>query len=148
MPKNKEAKLIIDNSAITDHLKCPKFYLPSVFQLIQRKDFKDMFLVKIDLKDAFFHLNVHKDSRYVTTFKHLNKYYRYCFLPFSMSVSPFYMQIFCNCITNRFVREGCLAWSHIDDILVGHTDSVILQDLLDHVFLDLALSQLLLIPHC
>lgn len=134
VPKHEtETRLIIDYSAITDQLPCPKFYLSLVFQLIQRRDFADLFPIKLDFKDAFFHIPIHKNSRYVNTFKLDNVYHRFRFLPFGLSVAPFYMQMFCNTITSRFTEFNCLAWGHVDDILVGHKDLIVLQRLLDAI---------------
>lgn len=72
-----ESRLIVDFSRLTPHLPCPRFYLPSVFQLLGFLDFESKFLCKLDLKDAFFHINIHPESQYVTTFKFDNKYYKY-----------------------------------------------------------------------
>lgn len=107
IPKNAtEARLIVDYSKLTDYLPCPHFYLPSVFQLLDFMDLENKFLCKLDLKDAFFHINIHPDSQYITTFRFNNKYFKFTCLPFGLSVSPFYMQMFANSIADRFRALG------------------------------------------
>jgi hypothetical protein len=56
IPKqNNEPRLIVDYSNLTPVLKPPKFYLPSIYQLLKRKNFPfvDPFFIKIDLKMPF-----------------------------------------------------------------------------------------------
>lgn len=117
-----ESRLIVDFSKLTPYLPCPKFYLPSVFQLLDFLNFEDCYLCKLDLKDAFFHIGIHPDSQYVTTFRFNGKYFRFTCLPFGLSVSPYHMQMLANCISDRFRQLGLLAWGHIDDFVVAHLD--------------------------
>lgn len=140
MPKSEfEARLITDFSKITPFLPCPRFYLPIVFKLLQALDFENKYLCKLDLKDAFFHINIHPDSQYVTTFRFLGKYYKYTCLPFGLSVAPFYMQMFANCISQRFRTLGMTAWGHIDDFVISHKDPDQLRHTMKDVLRDLVL---------
>ena len=74
-----QARLIVDYSNLTPVLKPPKFYLPSIYQLLHRKHFpfSNSFFVKIDLKNAFYNIAIHPKSRYLTTFWYEGKYYRF-----------------------------------------------------------------------
>lgn len=136
--------MIVDFSKHTPHLPCPRFYLPSVFQLFGFLDFESKFLCKLDLKDAFFLINIHPDSQYVTTFKFEGKYFKYTCLPFGLSVSPFYMQMFSNCIASRFRELGLLTWGHIDDFVIAHDDYDFLKGVMKTVVRDLVDSGILI----
>lgn len=129
--------MIVDYSKLTAHLPCPAFYLPSVFQLLNLIDFENHYLCKLDLKDAFFHINIHKDSQYVTTFRFDGVYYKYTCLPFGLSVSPFHMQMFSNAISRRFRDLGATAWGHIDDFVVAHLSKDTLRDIMKQVITEL-----------
>jgi hypothetical protein len=94
IPKaNNEPRLIVDFSNLV--LKPPKFYLPSIYQLLKRKHFpfKNPSFVKIDLKNAFYNIAIAPQSRFVTTFYYRNKYYRFKYLPFGLSIAPFFTQM-------------------------------------------------------
>lgn len=89
------------------------------------------------LKGRLFHLNLHTDSQYVTTFRFNGHYYKYTCLPFGLSVAPFHMQMFANCISARFRELGALAWGHIDDFVIAHADQDTLRRIMRTVVLDL-----------
>jgi hypothetical protein len=133
--KDNTARLIIDYSNITPFLVPPKFYLPSIYQLINRKTFpfKSPHNIKIDLKNAFFNIKIHEKSRYITTFWYAGKYWRFKYLPFGLSIAPFFMQILANYISLQFRQKGMFAWMHLDDLIVAHDDMVLLKVVLKDV---------------
>lgn len=139
-----EARLILDYSKITDFLDCPTFYLPSVFQLLSFLNLENKLMCKLDLKDAFFHINIHKESQYITTFSFAGKYYKFTCLPFSLSISPFFMQMFANSIAQCFRDLGANAWGHIDDFLIAHCDASVLSRIMHSVLADLVDCQVLI----
>lgn len=47
------------------------------------------------------------------------------------------MQMFTNCIASRFVACKCQAWGHIDDIVIGHTDPIVLGNIVSDIMSDL-----------
>lgn len=94
-------------------------------------------MCKLDLKNAFFHINIHPDSQYVTTFRFWGEYFKYTCLPFGLSVSPFYMQMFSNCIAQRFRDLGAVTWGHIYDYVIAHDDRDILCEIMRMVLLEL-----------
>ena len=76
IPKNNgEARLIIDYSNVTPLLRPPKYYLPSIYQIVSRKrfPFREPFFIKIDLRNAFYNIPIHPKLRFVTTFWYFNK---------------------------------------------------------------------------
>jgi hypothetical protein len=110
IPKqNNEPRLIVDYSNLTPVLKPPKFYLPSIYQLLKRKQFPfvNPFFIKIDLKNAFYNIAIAEQSRYITTF-YYKKYYRFKYLPFGLSIAPFFMKLITNYISKYFTQHGNL----------------------------------------
>ena len=110
IPKqNNEPRLIVDYSNLTQVLKPPKFYLPSIYQLLKRKQFPfvNPFFIKIDLKNAIYNIAIAEQSRYITTF-YYKKYYRFKYLPFGLSIAPFFMQLVTNYISKYFTQHGNL----------------------------------------
>ncbi len=101
IPKqNNKPRLIVDYSNLTPVLKPPKFYLPSIYQLVKRKQFPfvNPFFIKIDLKNAFYNIAIAEKSRYITTF-YYKTYHRFKYLPFGLSIAPFFMQLVTNYIS-------------------------------------------------
>lgn len=69
---------------------------------------------KLDLKNAFFHVELHPDSREITTFMTKRGMMRFRRLPFGMNVAP---EVFQRIMQE--VLDGCEGCTHyIDDILV------------------------------
>jgi hypothetical protein len=118
-----------------DNTARPKFYLPSIYQLINRKTFpfKSPHYIKIDLKNAFFNIKIHEKSRYITTFWYAGKYWRFKYLPFGLSIAPFFMQLLANYISLQFRQKGMFAWMHLDDLIVAHDDLILLKTVLKDV---------------
>ena len=81
------------------------------------------------MSQAFFNLNIQKDSRYVTTFVNNNNYYRFKVLPFGLSVVPYFAQRFLNLILKDIRKSIKWSWGHIDDILIAHEDSEVLENI-------------------
>ena len=67
---------------LTPFLRSPPFYLPYVYQILQRQRLE--VFVKLDLANAF-NIPIHSASRYVTTFFYDKTYYRFTKMPFSLS---------------------------------------------------------------
>lgn len=69
----------------------------------------------IDLTNAFYHVKIHKRSRYITTFWTGDKYYRFARLPFGLTNAP---DIFQQALSD-IVLKGCKGvLNYLDDILV------------------------------
>jgi hypothetical protein len=146
IPKqNNEPRLIVDYSNLTPVLKPPKFYLPSIYQLLRRKQFPfvDPFFIKIDLKNAFYNIALAEQSRYITTF-YYKKYYRFKYLPFGLSIAPFFMQLVTNYISKYFNENGCFSWVHLDDLIAISDDKPLLIAVLRTVLEKLKKSKILI----
>jgi len=146
IPKqNNEPRLIVDYSNLTPVLKPPKFYLPSIYQLLKRKQFPfvNPFFIKIDLKNAFYNIAIAEQSRYITTF-YYKKYYRFKYLPFGLSIAPFFMQLVTNYISKYFTQHGCFSWVHLDDLIAISDDEPLLIAVLRTVLGKLKKSNILI----
>ena len=130
-----QARLIVDYSNLTPILRPPKFYLPSIYQLLHRKHipFKNTFFVKIDLKNAFYNIAIHKKSRYLTTFWYEGRYYRFKYLPFGISIAPFFMHMMSNYIVKHFTDKGLFSWVHLDDLIAISDDPTLLKSILNEI---------------
>lgn len=129
---------IFNYSQITKSLNPPKFYLPSLYQVIDRKKWApNLYYVKIDFKQAFFNINISKNSSYITTFIYNKKYYKFNVLPFGIATAPFACQMLLNQITKYIKKSTEYVWGHIDDIIMAHKDKNCLTKILKALLLKL-----------
>lgn len=88
------------------------------------------FSLKLDFSQAFFNINLYKDSRYITTFKYNSKYHFFNYLPFGLLLAPFVMQTLLNQIMKFLRNYTSLAWGHIDDVVTAHKNPEVLKTML------------------
>ena len=64
----KKVRPITNYKSLSEHVAAPRFNLPNVFQIIERMRWHDkrLFFVKIDIKQAFYNIPLHKLSKYVS----------------------------------------------------------------------------------
>lgn len=73
---------IADFSGLTKILTAPKFALKSVYQVVNEHCWsKHLWYTKLDLKQAFFNINLHPKSRFVTTFRYEGKFFEFVRMP-------------------------------------------------------------------
>ena len=120
-------RAIFNYQHLTSSLSTPHFHLPSLFQIVRKKYWRqNLFYIKLDFKQAFFNLPIHPSSSFVTTFKAGGTYYKFNRLPFGISIAPYVCQMMLNQIV-KYVRDTCpQSWGHIDDVIIGHEDANIL----------------------
>jgi hypothetical protein len=89
--KNGETRLVVDYSNITPVLGPPKYYLPALYQVVQRQVFpcKKPYNTKLDLKNAFFNIPIHPKSRHITTFNNGGIFYRLTKMQIGLSLAHF-----------------------------------------------------------
>jgi hypothetical protein len=95
------------------HKTKPTPALDDYIKQLKRKQFPfvNPFFIKIDLNNAFYNIAIAEKSRYITTF-YYKTYYRFKYLPFGLSIAPFFMQLVTNYISKYFVQNGCFIWVH------------------------------------
>ncbi|CAF0936728.1 unnamed protein product [Brachionus calyciflorus] len=131
VPKDENSfRPIFNFKKLSKYLKAPKFMLPSVYQILQKQNWpSNLFWVKLDIKQAFFNININKKSKYILTIKVNGKYYRFIVIPFGVSIAPFVCQQMLNAIM-KFIRTFTkFTWGHIDDIIIGHHDPTYLSNI-------------------
>ena len=118
---------IFNYATLTPFIYSPTFILPNVFQVAKRlKWTHNLWYTKIDIAQAFFNLNIHQDSKFVTAFESNGKFYQFNCLPFGISNAPYNCQLMVNQVT-KYIKKTCpLVWAHLDDILIAHQDPVTL----------------------
>lgn len=122
---------IFNYSQLTKSLNPPKFYLPSLYQMVKRINWKsNLFFVKLDFKQAFFNLNINPKSAYLTTFVYNSAYYKFKYMPFGIANAPFAAQMCLNQVTKFIKSFTPWVWGHIDDVIIAHTDPQVLNNLL------------------
>ncbi|CAF0892387.1 unnamed protein product [Brachionus calyciflorus] len=135
VPKDKTSfRPIFNFKKLSALLTTPKFMLPSIYQILQKQNWpSNLFWVKIDIKQAFFNININRNSRYILTIKVNGKYYRFLVLPFGIGIAPFVCQHMLNAIL-RYIRKFTpFTWGHIDDIIIGHYDTDFLTSIINDV---------------
>jgi hypothetical protein len=127
---------VINLHHLVEHAVLPRFYLPSVFQVIRNKPWgTNLYYIKYDFKNAFFNINVHKSSHHLFNFYYNHKVYTMTRLPFGASISPFVMQTFLNAIS-KYIRKAFKdphVWGHLDDLIVAHNDPSYLNQISAHM---------------
>ncbi len=120
---------IFNYGHLTKYFTTPHFNLPSVYQVIDKYNWQsNMYYVKLDFSQAFFNINIHNKSKYITNIKLGEKYYKFNYMPFGMSLAPFVCQQILNSMM-RYIRKTIkCAWGHIDDIIIAHEDGNFLRN--------------------
>ena len=111
---------IFNYKHLTKALSSPHFNLPSLYQIIDRYEWpRNLYYVKLDFKQAFFNINIHPKSKFITTVKVEGSYYSFNFLPFGISIAPFVCQQLVNTIVRWLRTQTPWVWGHIDDLIIG-----------------------------
>ncbi len=85
--KNEKKRAVLDARALNRHLRYAHFKMDNirvVREAIRKKDW----LIKIDIKDAYLHIPVHRKDRNWLTFRWRNKLFRFKAMPFGISSAP------------------------------------------------------------
>lgn len=112
--KNGEARFCIDMSAANRAIRRHFSYkMPTLTEMQQAARGKKFFS-KLDIAKAFHHIELHEESRHITTFKTPYGYFRFRRMPFGLNVAPEYFQ---SIVESRL--EGIPNVKvYIDDILI------------------------------
>ena len=136
VPKNQGGfRMIIDLKPLNTHITKAHFRMEDR-EYIKSLIAPDDFMVSIDLKDAFFAIPLHRDSKKYVVFEFDNQRYQYNVLPFGLSSSP---RIFSKVIKSAiaFLRSRGLKISfYLDDIFIANSS---FDDLLHNLHVTLEL---------
>lgn len=132
VPKGtKDFRIVIDYREVNKAIIREPYPMPSLEKIWADIPHNNgsMFFSKLDLKDAYFHVELHEDVRHVTTFMTANGLMRFKRLPFGLSCAPELFQrvmerILINC-------KGIIVY--LDDVLVFAPSVEELQNNVDEV---------------
>ena len=97
--------------------------LPSVYQLAELNWKSNLWYAKLDLKQAFFNINLKEESKHCTTIRVNKKSYKFNFLPFGLPQATYICQTFMEAIMAWIKKHHTrFCWGHMDDLLIGHSD--------------------------
>ncbi|GBN01638.1 Retrovirus-related Pol polyprotein from transposon 297 [Araneus ventricosus] len=93
-----------------------RFPLPLIEDILDRLQGSRVFST-IDLKNAFFHVDVNKDSRKYTSFVIHEGQYQFLKVPFGLCNSPAVFQRYINTIFRPLIDDG-IVLPYLDDIII------------------------------
>jgi hypothetical protein len=122
--KGEKIRLCIDTSRILNPcIPSRKFKMRGLDHRI--KNFKQgNWMGKIDLKNGYLHIPLHKDFKKYVAFNWKGITYQYNWLPFGINDAPRIFQAFANEISLSLLKEGIYVESYLDDFWIeGETES-------------------------
>lgn len=105
---------VIDLSRLNQYVLCPHFKmetLESIRLSLQKGDW----VTSLDLKDAYFHILVHRRSRRYLRFCFNGKVFQFRALPFGLSVSPYVFTRVLKTVLRYIRRSGIRVHAYLDD---------------------------------
>ena len=116
---------VIDLKNLNSHIHAPHFRMfttSSVLSSVEKGDYA----FKIDLQDAYFHVQIHPSSRKYLRFAFENRVYQFQVLPFGLNTAPQVFTRLGHTVTAYLHRQGVSVKPYLDDWLVHHADRQIL----------------------
>ena len=112
--------LIVDYGHLKGKYNKPHLHLPATIHMLRtrRPHWTGHFMVRLDLKYAFYSVPLLESLKVVSAFRWRSKTYRF-HLPMGLFLSP--------AVFNKILEPAStFAWAHVDDILlVGRTKSLV-----------------------
>lgn len=108
---------ILDCRKINEFIQCHHFKMegvPALRELIEENDL----ITKIDLKDAYVVVPIHKESRQFLSFRHHGEIFQYRSLPFGLSVAPRVFSKLMRFALTPLSEQGIRIVYYLDDICV------------------------------
>uniref|UniRef100_A0A1Y1N1R8 Reverse transcriptase domain-containing protein n=2 Tax=Photinus pyralis TaxID=7054 RepID=A0A1Y1N1R8_PHOPY len=79
---------------------------------------RNMFMATLDIKDAYYHIPIHKDSRKFLRFLFKGQLYEFTCLPFGLCTAPLIFTKILKPIFGRLRSKGLLSVTYLDDFLL------------------------------
>ena len=130
-PDNSQ-RMCLDYRKVNDHLQVDIHPLPRLEELVESAS-GNQFYTSLDMKEAYYQLELDEESRDVTTFSDGVSLYRFKRLPFGLSCSP---AIFSRVIGNVLAPLMKKGWikNYLDDIVVWAASLEELLERLEELF--------------
>ncbi|GFS68221.1 retrovirus-related Pol polyprotein from transposon 412 [Trichonephila clavipes] len=118
--KDGTMRLCIDYRKLNKKIVKDRYPLPIIEEVLDKLGNGKIFTM-LDLKNAFFHVDVDEASRKYTAFVTETGQYEFLKVPFGLSISGNYFQRYINYVFSEFLRDGTLI-IYLDDIIIPATD--------------------------
>ena len=121
--KNK-FRLIHDLRQLNCYSVCESLVYEDIHHVIDLCEPND-YLVTIDIKDGYHHLNIHEQYRSFLGFKFDNVYYEFCVLPFGLNLSCFAFIKTIRTVLTDIRKHNIRCVSYVDDFcIVDNSESI------------------------
>ncbi|GFT20331.1 retrovirus-related Pol polyprotein from transposon 297 [Trichonephila clavipes] len=118
--KDGTMRLCIDYRKLNKKIVKDRYPLPIIEEVLDKLGNGEIFTT-LDLKNAFFHVNVDEASRKYTAFVTETGQYEFLKVPFGLSISSNYFQRYINYVFRELLRDDTLI-IYLDDIIIPATD--------------------------
>jgi hypothetical protein len=111
----------VNNHVLYQHFKMEGIHL--ALDMVQRQEF----FVKLDLKDAYFTINMDVTERKYLKFQWKNQLHQFVSCPFGLASAPWTFTKFLKPVMAILRKIGMKVIVYLDDMLLMHQDPIILQ---------------------
>ncbi|GFX42106.1 retrovirus-related Pol polyprotein from transposon 297 [Trichonephila clavipes] len=118
--KDETMRLCIDYRKLNKKIVKDRYPLPIIEEVLDKLGNGKIFTT-LDLKNAFFHVDVDEASRKYTAFVTETGQYEFLKVPFGLSISSNYFQRYINYVFRELLRDGTLI-IYLDYIIIPATD--------------------------
>ena len=130
-PDNSQ-RTCLDYRGVNTHLQTDIHPLPKLEELVESASGK-RYYASLDMKDAYYQVELDEESRDLTTFSDGVSLYRFKRLPFGLSCSPAIFSRVMGNILTPLIKKGWVK-NHLDDIIVRAPSSQTLIQRLEELF--------------
>ena len=115
--ESEEMRLVLDASKLNEHIQAFKFRMVSK-ELVRLSLTGDAYLASIDLKDAYWHIPIHKRFRNFLSFAAKNRVFRFKVLPFGLNLAPRVFTKMMKPVQKKLQKLGIKVIMYLDDWLI------------------------------
>ena len=126
-------RVCLDYRHVNKHLSTDIYPLPRLDELVEQAA-GNQYYVTLDLKEAYFQILLHEDSRDLTAFSDGVSLYRFKRLPFGLSCAPAVFSRQIASVLAPLIRQGWVK-NYLDDIIMWADDFPTLLERLDKLFI-------------
>ena len=129
---NGSKRMCLDYRQVNTHLATDIYPLPRLDELVEQAS-GNKYYTTLDLKEAYFQITLHENSRDLTTFSDGVSLYRFRRLPFGLSCSPAIFSRQITTVLAPLLREGWVK-NYLDDIILWAPDFPIMLQRINKLF--------------
>ena len=118
--KNGEMRLCVDYRQLNKKIIRDRYPLPVIDDILDKLGSGKIFTT-LDLKNAFFHVDIEEKSKKYTSFVTDNDQYEFNKVPFGLSTSPLTFQRYINRVFKDLLKDGTVI-IYLDDIIIPAQD--------------------------